>query len=411
MTAMRRRLLFVTPFAPDLEGSHGGAQATGAIIAMLACHHDVWVLYPAPAASEPPKRLPAGCRGIRALPLPATLRRKRGRPWRAARLLLGADPDWAVEARSDEVAEAVMEEVRRVAPDIVHFEFHVMGQYIAAARQAAPHAACVVTEHEPGVASEDMKGAVLTAARGLGRHARLRAWRRFEARTLAQADAVIAFTESDRAKLMALFGGDGPPVACIPFRLPLAACPAAPAIPSDILFIGNFNHPPNVDAAERLVRSIVPRVRMALPDATVAIVGADPPSWLAAAGDAKTRITGRVEDTAPYLSGAKLVVAPLRQGGGMRVKVIEACIHGKALVATPRSASGLCLLDGTDCILAEDDEGMACAIIALLRDPQLRDRLGRAARAWAERTQAPQDWLAEYEQLHGSLRAPQESSR
>ena len=105
-------------------------------------------------------------------------------------------------------------------PDVVHYEFHVMAQYIPVIRSACPGAACIVTEHEPGVTADAGRGASIRFREWIGGLARRRAWSRYERHALRMADAIIVFTPSDAAALELLLGPKRPPISVIPLRLP-----------------------------------------------------------------------------------------------------------------------------------------------------------------------------------------------
>jgi len=114
-------------------------------------------------------------------------------------------------------------------------------------------------------------------------------------------------------------------------------------------------------------------------------------------------VTGYVADTWPHIEAAAVVAAPLRMGGGMRVKVLEALAAGKAVVATPRAVAGLELEPGTHAVVAEGDDELADGLADLLEDPDRRRRVGAAAREWAN---ADLDWrhtVSAYERLYDSL--------
>jgi glycosyltransferase involved in cell wall biosynthesis len=118
---------------------------------------------------------------------------------------------------------------------------------------------------------------------------------------------------------------------------------------------------------------------------------------------AGVEVTGRVNDPSSYLAQAAVVAVPLRQGGGMRVKVIEALAAGKAVVASRLAVEGLDVHHGVDIWLAESDEDFITAISTLLRCPRQRHALGVAARDWASRSQAPAPWMAQYEAMYTRL--------
>jgi glycosyltransferase involved in cell wall biosynthesis len=229
-----------------------------------------------------------------------------------------------------------------------------------------------------------------------------RAMQRFRARALRRADAVVAFTERDRAAIAAIA-----PTARIE-RIPLAVdIPTAPLDPlgngRDVLFVGNFMHPPNGEAAERLARAIFPRVVAERPDARLVLVGADPPASLVALASDRVVVAGRVDDLRALLDAAAVVVAPISSGGGMRVKALEALAAGKAVVASPLALAGIGVHAGAEVLVATDDASFAAAVVALLEDGPRRAALGSAARTWAETHVAWQPVTAAYEALYASL--------
>jgi glycosyltransferase involved in cell wall biosynthesis len=117
-------------------------------------------------------------------------------------------------------------------------------------------------------------------------------------------------------------------------------------------------------------------------------------------------ITGEVPDVGPHLDRASVVVAPLRLGGGMRVKVAEALAAGKAVVATPLAAEGLGARDGDQLLLADDSDAIADVAAELLLDPARRAALATRARTWASEHLAWDAPAAAFERLYDSLLAP-----
>jgi len=399
----RRRLLFVLPFPPRLDGAHGGARVTAQLIHLLVGRHDVAALYlRAPDEPAIDERLAGQCAmvGEVAIPRNPPLRVRVARRVAPVRGI----PAWAAFVALPEFARRLRELAASWHPDVVHFEYHVMGQYAAA---LGTHTASrVLTEYEAGVLAvrehlEHPRGRGSLAAR-----VQHRAWARFERRVIAAMDAVIVFAERDRRALEPLAGGT--PIVRIGLgtRLPPAPLdPLGSAPGPELLFVGSFTHAPNVDAALRLVEAIFPRVRARVPDATLRIVGPDPPPRLTAAAADGVRVTGRVPDVTPWLNSAALVVAPLRLGGGMRVKILEALAHGKAIVASSRATEELALEDGVQVAHAESDDEFVTAIVRLLRAPEERRTLATNARAWACTHLDEERWIAEYEAMYASLDA------
>src|SRR5207247_6493381 len=113
-------------------------------------------------------------------------------------------------------------------------------------------------------------------------------------------------------------------------------------------------------------------------------VGQEPGDQVRALAGGAVAVHASVPDVTPYLEQAAIVVAPIRMGGGMRLKVLEALAAGKAVVASALAAEGIEAHAGEHFLLADDDDQLVEALIALLRNPERRIALGRSARAWAE---------------------------
>jgi len=144
-------------------------------------------------------------------------------------------------------------------------------------------------------------------------------------------------------------------------------------------------------------------VRGRFPQVSLWLVGRGLPAALGSRCAEGVIATGEVPSVTPYLEEAAIVLAPLRLGGGVRVKVLEALAGGKAVVATRLALEGIPVTPGEEVLLAETDEDFAEAIGILLTDSERRTALARRARAWA-RVNLPWDRsIAAYEALYGDL--------
>ena len=108
-----------------------------------------------------------------------------------------------------------------------------------------------------------------------------------------------------------------------------------------MLFVGGFEHPPNVDAALALVNDVMPLVWERLGDVPVTIAGSKPTPEVEALAGPNVEITGWVEDLQPLIDGARAMAAPLRYGAGMKGKVTQSLGAGLPVVTTPTGAEGL----------------------------------------------------------------------
>lgn len=151
---------------------------------------------------------------------------------------------------------------------------------------------------------------------------------------------------------------------------------------ADLVFVGGFRHPPNVDAVLWFAREVFPRIRQALPEVRFHCIGAEPPPEVAAlARQPGILVHGHVPDLAPYMDRVRLAVAPLRFGAGVKGKVNLSMAHGQPVVATTCAVEGMHLRDGVDVAVADDPAAFAEAVVALYRD---RGRWQRQAQAGLE---------------------------
>jgi glycosyltransferase involved in cell wall biosynthesis len=140
--------------------------------------------------------------------------------------------------------------------------------------------------------------------------------------------------------------------------------------------VGNFDHPPNRDAALRLCNEIMPLVWQKCPSALLWLVGRNPTPEIEALESDRVRVWGEVPLVSEYLEKCTLFVAPLREGGGMRIKLLEALSAGTPVVTTTLGSQGLDAENGRHLLVADSAEGMADCILRLLGDPALAYRLG-----------------------------------
>jgi glycosyltransferase involved in cell wall biosynthesis len=138
-----------------------------------------------------------------------------------------------------------------------------------------------------------------------------------------------------------------------------------------LLFVGSFNHPPNRDAVDWLMKDILPIVRRSLPDAPTFIVGSNPTPEVKAFADGDVEILGWVKDLSSLYARARLFVAPLRYGAGIKGKIGESAAYGLPVVSTSIGAEGLELRPEHEIVVADGTEAFAAAIVRLYNDPEL----------------------------------------
>jgi glycosyltransferase involved in cell wall biosynthesis len=173
----------------------------------------------------------------------------------------------------------------------------------------------------------------------------------------------------------------------------------------DLLFVGGFRHPPNVDAAMWLADEILPRIRAARPDIGLSLVGSDATPGVLALGEREgITVHGHVPDLEPVLDAHRLSVAPLRYGAGVKGKVNQALAHGLPVVATRCAVEGMDLRDGVDALVADDADGFAAAVLAAYDDEALWNRLCAGGLANTERAFSPERARQTLRAVFASLR-------
>ncbi len=149
---------------------------------------------------------------------------------------------------------------------------------------------------------------------------------------------------------------------------------------SDLLFVGGFRHPPNVDAVLWFVREVFPLIRAEQPGIRFHCIGGDVPAEIhALSAQAGVEIHGHVPDLQPWLDRCRVSIAPLRYGAGVKGKINQAMAHGVPVVATSPAVEGMHLRDGIDVLVADTAEEFAQAVLRLDGDAALWEQISTHA--------------------------------
>ncbi|TWU01271.1 glycosyltransferase family 4 protein [Stieleria varia] len=169
--------------------------------------------------------------------------------------------------------------------------------------------------------------------------------------------------------------------------IPNGATACAEAIRSheqdgNLLFVGLMCYEPNCDAVKFFSDEIAQHLIREGSRFSLNIVGRDPSAEVQGLHDGERYIVhGGVPDLSDYYNRASVVIAPIRLGSGTCLKVLEALMQGKAVVATTEACAGLELRPGIDVFIADSPQEFATACLELLNDPVARERIGRSGRA------------------------------
>ncbi len=207
--------------------------------------------------------------------------------------------------------------------------------------------------------------------------------KRYALQRFQRMDSVIFLSQADTE----LAGRDLPNtnrLGVVPMGLRLAdySAPIVSPQPNRVLFFGSFRHRPNVDALRFLLQDIWPHIQRAHPQATLDLMGPHMPAWVRheAQQFSGVRVLGFQPDIRPILAEAAVVIAPLRFGSGVKIKILESMALGKAVVTTPIGAEGIEAEINADLIVANDAQTLASETVRLLVNPTVRDTIGQRAR-------------------------------
>jgi sugar transferase (PEP-CTERM/EpsH1 system associated) len=383
-------LLILAPQWPD-PPRQGAAIRNLPVATYLAGRHKVTLLAFAPEGGAISRDRLAAVHHAEVLPRPTRTRSERLRT-----LLASGQPDMASRLGSSAMRDRVRELCRGEAFDAVHVEGIEMAPYGLLALESG----CRAMTYDAHNAEYLLQRRVFATdarnprrlARALYSLAQWRRLRRFEARVCLASAHILAVSEPDRVALARLAPAAAGRIAVLPngvdteYWSPAAVTSDGDIPPGDdvLVFDGSMDFRPNVDAALWFVNEAWPRIRQEKPGARFYIVGRNPaPEVLRLGNRLGITVTGAVEDPRPWVARAGVYVVPMRMGGGVRLKVLQAMAMERAIVSTPMGAEGIAVKHGREMLLAGAPETFARSVIDLMSDPERRAMLGRAARALA----------------------------
>ena len=244
--------------------------------------------------------------------------------------------------------------------------------------------------------------------------------RRYEADLCRRFDRILTVTAEDRQALLGLLPRSEATAVDKRLRvIPICVDPGEqPALQpvaqsGHILHLGTMFWPPNVEGVLWFGQEVLPRVLREAPDACFTIAGKNPPPAVQALADAGSPVAGHVEvtgfvaDPQPLLDRSRVFIVPVRAGGGMRVKILDAWQWGLPVVSTTVGAEGIDVRPEENVLLADTPAAFAEAVVRVLRRDEVAERLRRNGRRWVARHY---DWRQEYgrvEELYQGLQGAQ----
>ncbi len=366
------KILLISPFLPYPGVPHAGGKLVYHLLRTLSRRHSVFLVARRFHGEE--GHLP-GLRdwlaGVETVDAPGPVRS--GSPASLWRTVLSYV---RLARKADEV-------LRRETFDLCQVEYTETGVFWTPPRDVPSVMTCHDVIAKPAFRR-------FSASRGIARGRSWLGWKlRFlaERRAIAKFRQVLTLSEVDAEWARRLYPGTPCRVLRYPGGLDFARPPDRREVPGRILFVGALNRPQNVEAVRFFVDRVWPSVRAREASAEFWVVGGGAPEEFRRelGRDPRVRVTGRVDDLAPYYGSAALFAAPIIAGGGIIVKILDAMAAGVPVVTTSHGNEGICAREGAEIVVADLAESFADAIARLLEDAERRASIGAAGRRFVEK--------------------------
>ena len=323
------------------------------------------------------------CRNVTFLPID-NLKRPAGKHITALAALLGGRSYSASWLDSRTARAAVSRQLRSSQYDLVHFDTIGLAPY----RELIPHTPATLMHHNIEshmmLRRADNSGNAL--ARWYFKHEG-RLLQHLEQSTASQFARHITCSELDNERIKALLPNVQPVAIPNGVDCDYFTSAAAATRPNSLIFVGTMNWYPNVDAMLFFLREVWPGVQQRIPTATLDIAGSNPPDTVVqlARSLRNVKVHGYVPDVRPMIDSAAVFVCPIRDGGGTKLKILDAFAMKKCVLAHPIACEGIDATDERDVVFAAEPQDFVTRIVELLNDDARRARIGTAARELVER--------------------------
>ncbi|MBN1180617.1 MAG: glycosyltransferase [Anaerolineae bacterium] len=343
------------------------------------------------------------CRAVHSVPM----RRSLLRDARAGSIGLLTGRPIVIVRDEDRQMQRLLRQLMSAGPfDVVHADQTSMAQYALYARAQASHPTprLLLDAHNAlyripqRLASRESN----PLRRRLFRR-EARALLRYELDLLHRFDRVVFVADQDREALQSANLHSA--------VIPICIDPADKRLiervpdPGAITHLGTMFWPPNVEGVLWFARNVFPLVLEHLPDARLVVVGKDPPQDVEdlPLKVRNVQVTGYVPDPAPYLAETAAFIVPLHAAGGMRVKIVDAWCWGVPVVSTSIGAEGIALEDGENILIADTAAAFAQAVVRVLEDPALGERLRQNGRRWVEQHYNWRSTYTQWDEVYAQL--------
>lgn len=389
------KILWVSHFVP-FPPTSGALQRSHHLLRQTCARHEIHLLALRQRALLPDAQVEEAERALRSLCASVEIRSIPGEVSAIKTALtlghaaLGQTPYHSLRFVGKFFREAMDRLARRVGPHVIHVDTISLLNDLP----RVPDAAWVINHHNVESHVLERRAA---ADRGVRRWYLAREGRKLlqlEKAVCPRSSMNLVVSDLDARRLLERVGS-------IPFTVVPNGVDTSYFTPTDgaddnrsgLVFVGGFDWHPNRDAVDFFIREIWPKLERRGGNRTFTVIGRSPPQELqrAATRDSSIKVTGFVPDIRPLVRQARIYVCPIREGGGTRLKILDALAMAMPLVATRVAVEGLDLIPDKHFLEASTAADFANAIERLDSDPALRQRLGEAGRQFVA---SRYDWVA-----------------
>jgi len=357
------KVLYLIPYSPA-NPVFGGALRIYHLLTHLHKNHDVTVAgFSTPEEEEQLiKQFPLLAGKTHFVNYPYTDRSTR---WSLIKSLFTSHSNWHQLTRSKEFQQKLDWLMATKSFDIIQSEFPVMAMF----RYNSP-AVKIIDSHNVEYDNFKRMAKVKNPFKKLFYHLEAYKFYREETEACSQQGALFVTSERD----ISIFNQTVPdvPKYLIPngvdtnYFKPFNTQPD----PHSMVFVGMMKYVPNYDGISWFLDEIFPKILEKVPEATITIVGKNPPQSILSRANKNIIVTGFVEDTRPYIEKSAVYVVPLRMGGGTRLKIMEALAVKKPIVSTSIGCEGIEVVNGESIMIADNPDEFAARVIELFTNPK-----------------------------------------
>ncbi len=236
---------------------------------------------------------------------------------------------------------------------------------------------------------------------------------RIEKEAYRRYESILTVTDRDTEILKDVLGESEKVICTLPLAIDLERYQpdSFEREPDRIVFLGAFDADFNRDALRYFIDEVFPIILERRSTAHLEVVGLGVDRRIRARAGSHVRFVGRVDDVRPHLGQCSLMVLPLRFGGGVRIRMIEAASMGTPVVSTPVGVAGMGLISGRDYVEASSTMEMAQAVVDVLENSTRARHIGEHAREWAEKRFGMDTYPDRLDDLIGTLARRRSKSR